>query len=353
MKDMFIIPIFIPHEGCPFKCVFCNQNTITGFGQEIDEKYIRNTIETHLKTIPKNSKIEVSFYGGSFTGIPIEKQETYLSIAKEYFDNKKIEAIRISTRPDYINFDILDNLKKYSVSTIELGVQSMDDDVLAKSHRGHSSYDVINAVNMIKKYNFKLGLQMMIGLPEDNLSKIRNTMQKIILLKPDFVRIYPTLIIKGTYLERMYRDGIYKPFELGETIKICKELYINFLKNDIDVIRIGLQPTENINFNADIIDGPFHPALGQLVESEIVRDILEFIFRKNNINNVDLCIITNPKYLSTVIGQKKINKIMLEDKFNLKISFRKTDKIPLESIAIIFDNRVIRTSKYEYIRNKN
>lgn len=350
MKDMFIIPIFISHMGCPFKCVFCDQNAITGFEDEVDEQYIRSTVEKYLKTIPENSKVEVSFYGGSFTGIPIEKQKLYLSIAKEYLDSGRIDAIRLSTRPDYINEDILDNLKRFNVTIIELGVQSMDDDVLAKSYRGHSSYDVINAVKLIKKYNFKLGLQMMIGLPGDNLSKIRSTMQEIIFLKPDFVRIYPTLVIKGTHLERMYKDGIYKPFELDETIDICKELYINFLKNDIKVIRIGLQPTENINFNADIVAGPFHSALGQIVESAVVRDILEFILRKNNIKNENLCIITNPKYLSTVIGQRKINKIMLEDKFNLKISFRKTDKMPLESIAIIFDNHIIRISKYDYIK---
>lgn len=352
MKRMYIIPIFIPHMGCPFKCVFCDQNTITGFGENIDEKYIRNTIEGYLKTIPRNSKIEVSFYGGSFTGIPIYKQNLYLHIAKEYFDSGKIDAIRLSTRPDYINSSILDNLKRYNVSIIELGVQSMDDEVLVKSYRGHSSYDVVKAVNLIKRYDFKLGLQMMIGLPGDNLSKIRSTLQKIILLKPDFVRIYPTLVIKGTYLEKMYKDGVYTPFGFDETIEICKELYIVFLKNDINVIRIGLQPTDNINFNADIVSGPFHPAIGQVVESAIIRDMLEFIFRKNNIKNENLCIIANPKYFSTVIGQRKINKITLEDKFKLKINFKNTDKIPLESIAVIFDNRIIRMSKYDYIKNK-
>jgi len=206
-KKMYIIPLFIPHLGCPFKCVFCNQNSITGQQQEITEEYVRQTIETHLKTLPSNAEIEVSFFGGSFTGIPQDKQNLYLGIAKEYLDKGKIDAIRLSTRPDYIDTEILQNLKRYKVSIIELGVQSMDEEVLLKSRRGHTSEDVVKAVNLIRQYDFKLGLQIMIGLPGDNLEKSLNTAYKIVELKPDFVRIYPALVIKNTYLERMYARG--------------------------------------------------------------------------------------------------------------------------------------------------
>ncbi|MGB9678996.1 MAG: elongator complex protein 3 [Thermoanaerobacteraceae bacterium] len=352
MKDMYIIPIFIPHMGCPFKCVFCNQNAITGQNIKIDEKFVRYTINSHLNTIPFKAKKEVSFFGGSFTGIPMEMQNLYLGIANEYLKDKRIDAIRLSTRPDYINNKILDNLKRFDVSIIELGVQSMVDDVLNKSHRGHTSMDVENAVKLIREYDFKLGLQIMPGLPGDNLDRIRTTCNKVIKLKPEFVRIYPTLVVKGTYLEKMYEKGDYIPLTLDEAINISKELYINFIKNDIDVIRIGLQPTENINYNGDVVAGPFHPSIGQLVESAVIYDILKDIFEKLNIKEKVLTIITNPKFLSTVIGQKKVNKYLLEKEFNIDLFFRTSNKLNIEDFALIFDKKIVRISKINYLKRK-
>ncbi|AIS52555.1 histone acetyltransferase [Thermoanaerobacter kivui] len=351
MKGMYIIPIFIPHLGCPFKCVFCNQNAITGHEEEITEKYVRHTIESHLKTIPKDARVEVSFFGGSFTGIPIEKQSMYLGIAKEYLDKGQIDAIRLSTRPDYINPEILENLKRYNASIIELGVQSMDDEVLLKSRRGHSSLDVINAVKLIRQYDFKLGLQIMISLPGDDLDKSLNTAQKIVQLKPDFVRIYPTLVIKGTYLEKMYKDGRYKPLNLEETVEISKRLYIIFLKNDVEVIRIGLQPTENISYNGDVVAGPFHPAMGQLVESRVILDVLMKIFEEKNIRNTDVSIISNEKRISTVIGQKKHNKQILENKYNVNAKFKMSQKIPYDMIVLCYYRKIMRICINDYVKN--
>lgn len=349
MKNMYIIPIFIPHLGCPHKCVFCNQNEITGSKCIIDEEFVNNTIINYLKTIPTDSRIEVSFYGGSFTGIPIDDQKRYLNIAKKYLDMGEIDAIRLSTRPDYINDTILTNLKYYGVSIIELGVQSMDKDVLIKSQRGHTEKDVINASYLIKKNGFTLGLQMMIGLPGDDEKKAIKTAEKIISLKPDFVRIYPTLVVKGTYLEKMYKDGLYKPINLNDAVELSKELYIKFIRNNIDVIRIGLQTTKNINTNGDIIAGPFHPAFGQLVKSSIVKDMVDNIFYNNNIRDGLVTIYTNPKFVSIVTGQKKINKKYLEAKYNVYITIRQKDEVPLDDVCIKFNDNIYSDSLKSFI----
>jgi len=350
-KKMYIIPIFIPHLGCPFKCVFCNQNSITGQQREITEEEVRQTIESHLKTLPRDAEIEVSFFGGSFTGIPQDMQNFYLGIAKEYLDKGKIDAIRLSTRPDYIDTKILQNLKRYQVSIIELGVQSMDEEVLLKSRRGHTSEDVVKAVNLIRQYDFKLGLQIMIGLPEDNLEKSLNTAYKIVELKPDFVRIYPTLVIKDTYLERMYKEGRFLPLTLQEAVEISKKMYIIFIKNNIDVIRIGLQTTENINYNKDVVAGPFHPAMGQLVESSIILDILIRAFKDKNIRDTNVTIFCNEKQISTIIGQKKFNKLFLEKKYNVKMEFKISDRLTNDKIVICTDKKIMRISITDFIKN--
>ncbi|MFU0783897.1 MAG: tRNA U34 5-carboxymethylaminomethylation enzyme Elp3 (RNA elongator complex protein 3), contains radical SAM and acetyltransferase domains [Thermoanaerobacterium thermosaccharolyticum] len=349
MNNICIIPIFIPHLGCPHKCVFCNQDEITGFKSKIDEEYVDNTIKEYLKTIPNESHIEVSFYGGSFTGIPLEKQKKFLSIAQKYIKLGEIDAIRLSTRPDYIDEAILENLKKYGVSIIELGVQSMDKEVLLKSLRGHTDEDVRKASRLIKQYGFTLGLQMMIGLPGDNRQKSLKTADEIISLQPEFVRIYPTLVVKGTYLEKMYRNGVYEPIDLESAVELSKTLYIKFKKNDIDVIRIGLQATDDINVNRDVVAGPFHPAFGQLVKSSIVKDILDSVFHNNNIKNGLVDIYTNPRSTSTMVGQKKRNKIYLETKYDTEIKIIQMADIPEDSVYVGFNGQLYKDSIENYI----
>ena len=219
------IPIFVPHRGCPFDCVFCNQKRITGTQKEVTADDVHNIIGEYLKTLPsKNRRIEAAFFGGSFTGIPINEQSELLAAANEYLKKGDIDGIRLSTRPDYIDKEILDNLLKYGVTTIELGVQSMDDSVLKSSNRGHTRKDVINAVRLIKEYSFTLGLQMMTGLPGDTDEKSLYTADEIIKLKPDIVRIYPTLTIKDTFLEKMYLTGKYQPQSVDEAVNLAKQL---------------------------------------------------------------------------------------------------------------------------------
>jgi len=324
-KSHYIIPIFVPHFGCPHDCVFCNQRRITGLSTDVTQNYVKSTIEEYLSSFPKRDIIvEVAFYGGSFTGIPMEIQEELLSIPFEYKNKGIINGIRLSTRPDYINEDILDLLKKYKVDTIELGVQSLCDDVLYNSGRGHNSNQVYVASKLIKEYNFNLGLQMMIGLLGDTREKSIYTAKEFVKLKPYCVRIYPTLVIKDTYLEKLYYRKLYKPLSLGEAIDISTDLVMLFEYNDINVIRVGLQPTENINFGKDVIAGPFHPSFRQLVESNkyriILRDFLDM--SEWDYAGKDLTISINQKNISNLVGQKSSNIEYLKDRYkfgNIKV----------------------------------
>ena len=211
-KRHFIIPIFIPHKGCPFDCVFCNQKRITGLQKDVTADEVEEHIIKYMDTIPEHIEkhIEIAFYGGSFTGIELNIQKELLSVAYGWKKCGVVKDIRISTRPDYINSFILQHLKEYGVSIIELGVQSMSDYVLEKSGRGHSAQDVFMASKLIKKWDIKLGLQMMLGLPGDSVDQALKTADDLISLNPDFVRIYPTLVIKDTFLENEYYKGRFK-----------------------------------------------------------------------------------------------------------------------------------------------
>lgn len=313
-KNYYIIPIFVPHEGCPHNCVFCNQDRITGVNEEVTAETVRNTITDYLETIQnKDATIEVSFFGGTFTGIREEKQKELLKVAKDYKDKKNIDKIRLSTRPDYISDYILTYLKEYGVDIIELGVQSLDEEVLKKAGRGHSVSDVINASKLIKQYKFVLGHQIMPGLPGDTFEKDINTTKSSIKMEPDICRIYPSLVIKDTPMERMFKCGEYIPYSLEEAVNISKVMYDIYRKNRVNVIRIGLQPTESINEGGDIIAGPFHPSFRELVESSLIVDaILENMKEEKN-----ALIYINPKDLSKLYANKKLyfSKLKENNKF--------------------------------------
>ncbi|OOM13677.1 elongator complex protein 3 [Clostridium saccharobutylicum] len=312
-KNYYIIPIFVPHEGCPHNCVFCNQDRITGIKDQVTAQTVRDTITSYLETIQnKNAVIEVSFFGGTFTGIREEKQKELLAVAKEYKENGFVDKIRLSTRPDYINDYILTYLKAYEVDIIELGVQSLDDDVLRKAGRGHSVSDVIYASSLIKRYGFILGHQIMPGLPGDTFDKDITTTKASIEMKPDICRIYPSLVIKDTPMEQMYERLEYVPYSLEDAVNISKVIYNMYRSNGINVIRIGLQPTESINEGKDIIAGPFHPSFRELVEGSLLIDII-----LENLKDEDMAIVNiNPKDLSKLYANKKVyfNKLKESNK---------------------------------------
>ena len=306
-KRHYIIPIFVSHRGCPHDCIFCNQKKITGQGGDVDGEAVKIKIEEYLQTIPKeNSVIELAFYGGSFTAIPIDQQQELLEAVQPYIAEGVIQHIRISTRPDCIDMSVIELLKRYKVRIVELGVQSMDDEVLKMSNRGHSAEDVIDGVLLLKQHNFIVGVQVMVGLPGDSMQKSINSVKRLIELKPDIARIYPVLVITNTYLEQLYNEGAYKPLSLDEAVEQCKQLLILFEKSNIEVIRVGLQPTENILEGKEVVAGPFHSSMRQLVVSSIYKDMIEYMLK--DIGEIkELEITVNPKDISDILGQKRSN----------------------------------------------
>nr|WP_072537678.1 radical SAM protein [Anaerococcus mediterraneensis] len=325
-----IIPIFIPFLGCPHDCAFCNQIKITNYKDKADDESIKKQIEDYLKFFnDKKSKKEIAFYGGSFTGLPRDTMISYLEIARSYKKKGIIDRIRLSTRPDYINNSILEILKDYEVDTIELGIQSFDQEVLDANERGHLASQSKMASKLIKDYGFTLGHQIMPGLYKDTYEKTIKTAIKSAKIGPDIARIYPTLVIKDTKLAELFDKGVYKPLSLDEAVKLSAEVLMIYTYKNINVIRIGLQPTENINEGADVVAGPFHPALRQLVESYIYRLYLEDLIEKNKLEN-QIIIHANPRDISIIAGNKKANKKYFYDKYKIKISFADDDKYFIE-----------------------
>lgn len=324
------IPIFVPHKGCPHDCVFCNQKKITGQVTDVTADDVKGIIEEHLSTIDiKDAYVEVAFFGGSFTAIEMDKQTELLEAVYPFVKSGRVNSVRCSTRPDAIDENILLNLKKYGVKTIELGVQSTDDEVLLKSGRGHKKDVVFSSSKLIKDFGFDLGLQMMLGLPGDTPQKSLQTAKDIISLSPKCVRIYPTLVVEDTSLLEMYNDGKYKPFDLDTTVPLCAKLLKMFYKANIDVIRVGLQTTDNINEKTVI--GPYHPSLKELCESYIIRELIE-----DNIKNItgDALVLINPKNISKAVGNKKSNISYFKDNFKINLRVMADENIHRNQIVI-------------------
>jgi len=313
----YTIPIFIPELACPFQCLYCDQRKISGKSGIPNEDEVVQTILSYLKTIPKQSHIELGFFGGNFTGIPKTEQEKYLKLVQPYLDSGAIQNIRCSTRPDYINDEVLKLLKRYRVGTIELGAQSMDDEVLIRSKRGHTVADTLNAAKLIREYEINLGLQMMIGLPGDTKQKAIFTAKKIIEEKAENTRIYPTIIIKSTKLEEMYRQGKYLPLTMEEAVDWTAEILEIFEQSEVRVLRIGLHPSEGLLDGSDLVAGPFHPSFRELVLSEIWRKKLSEIKSESD----SITINVNSKELNYAVGYNAINKKMLLEKFK-KVGFK-------------------------------
>ena len=339
MKKEYIIPIFVPHLGCPNDCTFCNQKKISGQTKNVKAEDVKNTIEYYLNNFKDDNKyIEVAFFGGSFTGIDVDKQKELLSVAYEYIKNKKIDSIRISTRPDYINKEILKMLKSYGVKTIELGVQSTNDYILNKSKRGHTFEDVKKASKLIRKNGFILGHQMMVGLPESTRQDEINTAKDLIKLKPKIVRIYPVLVIKGTQLEKDYESGEYTPLTEEQAVETAKDLLVLFNKKKINVIRIGLQNTNEItdpnSKKSQVVAGPYHPAFRQLVESRLWYDNIANEIKKVNSNVTHIQIDVNPSDINNAVGHKRINIEKINDTYNTDLKINPNSKIKKGKLKI-------------------
>lgn len=333
MKKHAIIPIFIPHKGCPNDCIFCNQKKITARQKAVTGKDVEEIIETWLSTLEKRNleTIEVAFFGGSFTGIPLEDQSAYLAIAKRYKDAGRIDKIHMSTRPDYINEEILDNLKRYEADTIELGVQSFDDEVLRQANRGHDSKVVYQASQLIKDYGFELGIQLMLGLPGDSLQTCLYSARETVKIGPSIARLYPTIVINDTELYDQYLRGDYQPLSQEEAVSRTKEMYRILDEAGINIIRVGLKSTDIINENGEISGHTFHPAFRQLVEGELARERIEELLRAKDFDRNQRTKVTfysNSKTFSNMIGNSGRNKKFFLEKYPcLNILYKVNDSL--------------------------
>lgn len=323
MAKQSIIPIFVPHLGCPGACIFCNQRRISGVTVETTADMAKKEIDSALERIG-DRPAQVAFYGGSFTAIDKEKQESLLAAAYEYVQAGRVTGIRLSTRPDAIDEQIIERLKRYAVDTVELGCQSMNDDVLRLSKRGHDSAACYKAAGMLKAAGFKVILQMMTGLPGDDGSQSIETAGKMVNIKPDGVRIYPTVVVKDTELFDLWEAGLYKEHTVDDAVELCAVLCRMFDEAGIPVIRLGLNPTEELS-NGAAVAGAYHPALGELVRSRIWLDRLRGLLDGKKLPQ-DIEITVPKGAVSLCVGQKKANIQRLRSEYGLRsIKIKESD----------------------------
>ena len=327
------IPIFIPHLGCPNMCVFCNQRLISG-QMAFEKESVRGLIEEALATVPVDADIEIAFFGGSFTGVDRELMVYLLDTAEEYVCLGKVIGIRLSTRPDYISREILDILKKYAVKTIELGIQSMDNSVLAASRRGHNADITREACRLVREYGFELIGQMMIGLPgADTISECQ-TAEEICAMGAVGARVYPTVVFKGTELLDMTNAGNYTPLDTESAVLRTKNVLAVFEKYGLPVIRVGLCASENLASD-DAVAGATHSAIGELAMGELYYDIICQEFEKNKVIDGQAIIAVPRGETSKAVGQKKRNLLRFKDKYKVLVSFIEDDALSVYKIKIM------------------
>jgi histone acetyltransferase (RNA polymerase elongator complex component) len=314
----FIVPIFIPQQGCSHKCVFCNQSAITGRPKTWPStEKLRNEAKKYLGYNKNNKPSVMAFYGGNFLGLSGEKIDHLLKLANEFVLMEAIHGIRFSTRPDTITESGLKQVENFPVKEIELGVQSMDDKVLNICHRGHFASDTENAVKLLKKKGYKVGLQLMIGLPGQTAESAFRTAEQVAALSPDFVRIYPTIVLKNSPLAQSYHKGDFQPLLLKKAVYQTKKIYLFLKKFGIPVIRMGLQSSQDLDDKKVVIAGPYHPAFGHLVYSEIFMDTICGFYQKCPPKKRNIEIMANPNLISRIRGINNENIRNLKTEFKL------------------------------------
>ena len=307
-----ILPIFVPHAGCPNDCVFCNQKRISGSLLPASAE----TVRAAVSVLEPGSRYELAFYGGSFTAIPEAEQEALLAAAIPARESGAVSALRVSTRPDAVTEEKLARLRRYGVETVELGAQSMCDEVLLRSGRGHMSEDTVKAAKLVKDAGFTLILQMMTGLPGDTDESCIETAKKIIDLAPNGVRIYPTVIVRDTVLCDMWRAGTYKEHTVEDAVRVCSKIVPLFNEAGIPIIRMGLNPTEDLS-GGDALGGAYHPALGELVHSRIMLEKARGLLAGARPGS-SVVLGVNRSDVSKMIGQHRCNVHALVSEFSLR-----------------------------------
>lgn len=315
-RDRLIAAIFIPHEGCPYRCVFCSQKDITGAQGQADRNRVEHTLKTYLNS--KNSlpaRREAAFYGGSFTGLPLHRQEYLLSVVQPWIDSGEIHAIRVSTHPLFVDKERMNLLRRYRVETVELGIQSTDANVLNLSGRECSLTAMENAVDLVRANGFQLGLQLMSGLPGDNEFSFQKSVDDVIRWHPDFVRLYPTVVIRHTPLYRMYRENKFIPWSLDQTIESLKTAVLKFNRAGIPVSRLGLHPDPSLLEN--LVAGPYHPAMRYLVDSRIRLDQMIAVLKGLDFLPKTVVFDVPSRDVSTYTGNRRENIYKLKSLFRL------------------------------------
>jgi histone acetyltransferase (RNA polymerase elongator complex component) len=323
--SMHIVPVFITHAGCPHRCVFCDQSGITGNVVPPSTDDVRNLLLKHLSSRTKNAVI--AFYGGSFTCIDRELQEAYLGVAGGFVKDGMAAYIRLSTRPDCIDAETAQFLLARGVRVVELGAQSMDDGVLAASARGHRAHDTERAASLIKSAGMELGMQVMAGLPGDSDEGFMRTVRAVAGLRPGFVRVYPALVLKGAPLEKLYQRGEYMPLSLEDAVRLCADACVYFEQKGIKVVRTGLQPSESLE--SSLVAGPYHPAFGHMVGSEIaLRRMVSMVGSEYGENAPDgIGFAVNPSELSRYLGINKDNLDRLKMLYGQAVYIKPDDNV--------------------------
>ena len=327
-----IIPIFLPSLGCPERCLFCNQRATAE--EAPAPSFVRDFVEKSIKGLPSNGAREkqVAFYGGSFTAMNRGEQVRYLKEIRPFLVSELIHSLRISTRPDALDEETLSLLKEYGVKTIEIGAQSMIDEVLFLSRRGHRAGDTITACSRIKRWGFEMGIHLMMGLPGDTCERFLWTLDQVIDLKPDFLRIHPTLVLKGSPLEILWRQGRYTPLSLEDTVHWLRQGLFKLERSSIRLARIGLQPTRELENH--FLAGPYHAALHQLVDSEIAFDMAKHLLQVYPEENRPL-FLCHPRDVSNLRGQRNENILNLKARFRLKeIVIQNREDLPRGSLLL-------------------
>lgn len=323
MKTSFsICPIFIPHFGCPQQCVFCNQHKITNHSDKPSPEEVRDIV-LEWRAHSHSKAIELAFYGGSFTALPVPEQEAYLEVAQALKQEELISGIRLSTRPDALGDEVVQRLLHYGVETVEIGFQSLDEEVLTESRRGHHVQSGIEAARRLRRAGIQIGGQMMVGLPQDNPEKSIQTAKDLVALGVDFVRIYPTVVIADTALADAWREGAFIPWEEEKVIATCATCVEIFQGAKIPIIRLGLQDEESLR-NGGIVAGFHHPAMGELVYSRLFRNKIEALIGDEEI----LTIVVNPKDISKAVGYKGQNKAYFKEKYQVELQVMGDEGIP-------------------------
>ena len=331
-----IIPVFIPHIGCPMNCVFCDQRRISGSLLPATADSVRRDVSAALEKLPAGSRPQIAFYGGSFAAIPAGEQEELLGAAFEFISDGRCSSLRLSTRPDAIDPERLDRLERYGVRVIELGSQSMDDEVLVLTNRGHTAEDTVRAAGLIKSRGFSLILQMMTGLPGSTPEKDIATARRIAGLGPDGVRIYPTVIVRGTELYDMWRSGAYREHTVEDAVAVCAKIVPIFAAAHIPVIRLGLNPTDDLS-GGEAAAGAYHPALGELVLSRIYLERLLGMLDGCRGSGL-LTVAVHPSRVSVMVGQHRANAEAIRSLTGMKLRAvpdpsAQKDEITIVSVA--------------------